>query len=50
MISKILGKMSYFVNYWIGTSLGSIAISIPIIYYVFNKFFEVEINIFDLKH
>ncbi|UIF67405.1 hypothetical protein KUD10_01915 [Mesomycoplasma hyopneumoniae] len=33
----------------IGASLGSIAISVPLIYYVFNKSIEVEINRFEPK-
>ncbi|VEU61500.1 Uncharacterised protein [Mesomycoplasma dispar] len=48
MISKIFGK-KWVIFSIIGASLGSIAISVPLIYYVFNKFIEVEINRFEPK-
>ncbi|WP_337904389.1 hypothetical protein [Mesomycoplasma ovipneumoniae] len=48
MISKIFGK-KWVIFSIIGASLGSIAISVPLIYYVFNKSIEVEINRFEPK-
>ncbi|MXR34088.1 hypothetical protein [Mesomycoplasma hyopneumoniae] len=48
MISKIFGR-KWVIFSIIGASLGSIAISVPLIYYVFNKSIEVEINRFEPK-
>ncbi|MHA0306185.1 hypothetical protein [Mesomycoplasma ovipneumoniae] len=48
MISKIFGK-KWVIFSIIGASLGSIAISVPLIYYVFNKSIEIEINRFEPK-
>ncbi|WP_258824807.1 hypothetical protein [Mesomycoplasma ovipneumoniae] len=48
MISKIFRK-KWVIFSIIGTSLGSIAISVPLIYYIFNKSIEVEINRFKPK-
>ncbi|WP_337892401.1 hypothetical protein [Mesomycoplasma ovipneumoniae] len=48
MISKIFGK-KWVIFSIIGASLGSIAISVPLIYYVFNRSIEVEINRFEPK-
>ncbi|MDW2892455.1 hypothetical protein R7V75_00150 [Mesomycoplasma ovipneumoniae] len=48
MIPKIFGR-KWVIFSIIGASLGSIAISVPLIYYVFNKSIEVEINRFEPK-
>ncbi|MDO6829874.1 hypothetical protein [Mesomycoplasma ovipneumoniae] len=48
MIPKIFGK-KWVIFSIIGASLGSIAISVPLIYYFFNNSIEVEINRFEPK-
>ncbi|MDO6856534.1 hypothetical protein Q4502_02300 [Mesomycoplasma ovipneumoniae] len=48
MISKIVGK-KWVIFSIIGASLGSIAITVALIYYVFNKSIEVKINRFEPK-
>ncbi|EXU61268.1 hypothetical protein [Mesomycoplasma ovipneumoniae] len=48
MISKIVGK-KWVIFSIISTSLGSIAISVVLICYVFNKSIEFEINRFEPK-
>ncbi|WP_337895930.1 hypothetical protein [Mesomycoplasma ovipneumoniae] len=48
MIPKIFGK-KWVIFSIIGASLGSIGISVPLIYYFFNNSIEVEINRFEPK-